>query len=212
MATIYERMLDPGPGAVRIAGLWWAMALRGVGAIVLGMLALSWPAITLFILVLIFAAYCMADAVFSIVLAIRGAKRRERWLWPALHALVALAAAAVAILYPGITTLAFIAMLIAWAMLTGVLSIVAAFRLDGAHGRWWLVASGAVSLVLAGLLIAFPAISLLTLTWMIAFQAFLVGSLLLGTAFRLRIRNAERTAKGSSGTRRHEPQDARSPV
>lgn len=212
MATIYERMLDPNPAAARVASLWWAMALRGVGAIVLGMLALLWPAITLFILVLIFAAYCIADAVFSIVLAVRGAKRHERWWLPALHALVALAAAAVAILYPGITMLAFVAMLIAWAMLTGVLSIAAAFRLDGADGRWWLVASGVISLVLAGLLIAFPAISLLTLTWMIAFQAFLVGSLLLGAAFRLRIRNIERVTKASSGAMRHEPQDARSPV
>ncbi|MET0136829.1 MAG: DUF308 domain-containing protein [Sphingobium sp.] len=197
---------------MRIARLWWAMALRGVGAIVLGMLALLWPAITLVILVLIFAAYCVVDAVFSMVLAARGAKRHQRGGWPARHAVVALAAAAVAIFYTGITTLAFIAVLIAWAMVTGALSIVAAFRLDGAHGRWWLVASGAVSLILAGLLIAFPAISLLTLTWMIAFQAFLVGSLLLGTAFRLRIKSVEGAAKGSSGTSLHEPQNAKSPI
>lgn len=191
MVSLNERLLEFDAGTTRIANLWWAMALRGVGAIVLGTLAISWPAITLIILVLIFAAYCVADAFFSIVLAVRGARRHERWWWPALHALIALVAAAVALLFPGITMIAFVGMLIAWALLTGVFSIAAAFRLDGAHGRWWLIASGLVSLILAALLIAFPGVSLFTLTWMIAFQALLAGSLLLGLAFRLRMKSAE---------------------
>jgi uncharacterized membrane protein HdeD (DUF308 family) len=192
MATLDEPLLDPAAEQVRIANLWWAMALRGVGAIILGVLAILWPAITLIVLVFIFAAYCIADAVFSIVLAVRGAKRRERWWWwPALHALVALGAAAVALIYPGVTLIAFAAMLIAWALLTGVFSIAAAFRLDRANGRWWLVANGVVSLILAALLIAFPGVSLFTLTWMIAFQALLAGSLLLGLALRLRMKSAE---------------------
>ena len=191
MTALNERLLDPDAGAARIANLWWAMALRGVGAIILGMLAILWPAITLIILVLIFAGYCVVDAVFSIVLAVRGARRHEPWWWLALHALAALAAATVALLFPDLTMIAFVVMLIAWALLTGVFSIAAAFRLDGAHGRWWLVASSVVSLILAALLIAFPGVSLFTLTWMIAFQAMLAGSLLLGLAFRLRMKSAE---------------------
>jgi uncharacterized membrane protein HdeD (DUF308 family) len=210
MVTPYERLLDPDAGTGRIANLWWAMALRGVGAIVLGTLAILWPGITLVILVLVFAAYCIADAVFSIVLAVRGAKQHERWWWPALNAVVALAAAAVALLYPDITMIAFVGMLIAWALLTGVFSIAAAFRLDRAHGRWWLITSGVVSLILAALLIAFPGVSLFTLTWMIAFQAYLAGCILLGLAFRLRMKSAELAANGmpAGEPRAHEPHEA----
>lgn len=190
MATLHERLSAPAAGTARIANLWWAVALRGVGAIILGTLAVLWPGITLIVLVFLFAAYCVVDAVFSIVLAVRGARRHERWGWQALHALVALAAAATALLYPDITLIVFVAMLIAWALFTGILSIAAAFRLDRAHGRWWFIASGVVSLILAALLIALPDIGLFTLTWMIAFQALLAGILLLGLAFRLRMRSA----------------------
>jgi len=203
MVTFYERPLDPDAGWARIANMWWAMALRGVGAIILGMLALLWPAITLIMLVLIFAAYCIADAFFSIVLAFRGARRNERWWWLALHAFVALAAAVVALLYPAITIIAFVGMMIAWALLTGVVSIAAAFRLDGAQGRWWLVASGVVSLILAALLMAFPGVSLFTLTWMIAFQALLAGSMLLGLAFRLRMMSSDMRASEKITNERH---------
>ncbi len=81
-------------------------------------------------------------------------------------------------------------------MFTGIFSIAAAFRLDRAHGRGWYIASGVVSLILAALLIALPGIGLFTLTWMIAFQALLAGSLLLGLAFRLRMRSAAAEASG----------------
>lgn len=210
MMTLYERLPDPNAGSARTANLWWAMVLRGAGAIVLGTVAILWPAITLIVLVLIFAAYCIVDTIFSIVLAIRGARRHERWWWPALNALAALAAAAVALSYPDITLMAFVGMLIAWALLTGVLSIAAAFRLGRAHGRRWLIASGVVSLILAALLIAFPGVSLFTLTWMIAFQAFLAGSMLLGLALRLRMRSAElaRDEKIFEVPRAHEPRAA----
>lgn len=205
MATLHQRLFTPDAGTARIANLWWAMALRGAGAVVLGTLALLWPDITLLVLVFLFAAYCVVDGVFSIVLAVRGARRHERWWWPAFHALVALAAAAAAVLYPGITLIVFVAMLVAWALFTGVFSIAAAFRLDRAHGRWWYVASGVVALILAALLIAVPGIGLLTLTWMVAFQALMSGSLLLGLAFRLRMKSA--AAAGEVSGLNHHPED-----
>lgn len=206
MASLHERLFDPDAGTARIANLWWAMALRGAGAVVLGTLALLWPDITLIVLVFLFAAYCVVDAVFSIILSVRGARRHDRWWWPALHALVALAAAAAAVLYTGITLIVFVAMLIAWALFTGIFSIAAAFRLDRAHGRWWYVASGVVALILAALLIAVPGIGLLTLTWMVAFQALLAGSLLLGVAFRLRMKSAA-TAASEGSVPKRQPDD-----
>ena len=84
--------------------------------------------------------------------------------------------------------------------------LAAAFRLDRAHGRWWYVASGVVALILAALLIAVPGIGLLTLTWMVAFQALLAGSLLLGLAFRLRMRSAA-AAAGEGSVPKRQPDD-----
>ena len=180
----------------RIAELWWVVALKGASAMVLGALAVLWPSITLIILALIFAAYCVVDAVFSIVLAVRSAKSHERWWWSALNALVALAAAAAAIFYPGLTVLAFVVVLAAWALISGAVSIIAAFRLKRDHGRWWLILIGVVSVILGVVLVALPGLGLSALTWMIAFQSWLAGGALLALAYQLRMRRGERAAGG----------------
>lgn len=198
MATTVYRMLDPGRRNDRIAGLWWAMALRGAGAIVLGTLAVLWPDITLLVLAGIFATYCAVDAVFSIVLAVRGAQRNERWGWSALHGVVALVTAVLTAAYPELTILAFVVLLTAWAVLSGVASIVGALQLKRDHGRGWMIAAGIVSLALGVLLLIFPHVGTSALTWMIAFQGWLAGATLLSVAYKLRLRHAERVAHGNN--------------
>ena len=188
MATLHDRILGADLGNSD-AALWRLMALRGAIAVVLGVLALFWPLATLFTLVLVFAAYCVVDAIASTVLAVRGARRRRRgWWWPALNAVIALGAAAVAALYPGLTMFAFVVMLTVWALINGVVSIVGAFRVDARHGRWWLLTGGTVSVVLGVLLLLVPGAGLYALTWMFGFYALMAGATYLGLALRLRIR------------------------
>lgn len=188
MATLHDPILEADLGNSD-AALWRLMALRGAIAVVLGVLALFWPLATLVTLVLVFAAYCVVDAIASTVLAVRGARRRRRgWWWPALNAVIALGAAAVAALYPGLTMFAFVVMLTVWALINGVVSIVGAFRVDARHGRWWLLTGGIVSVVLGVLLLLVPGAGLYALTWMFGFYALMAGATYLGLALRLRIR------------------------
>src|ERR1700745_3429372 len=112
-----------------LASNWWAAALRGVCAILIGSIAIFAPAVTLVALVMIFAAYSLVDGVFAIVLAIRGARRHERWGWLALNGVISIAAAAVAIFYPALTAIAFGILFAVWALVSGVTSIVAALQL-----------------------------------------------------------------------------------
>jgi uncharacterized membrane protein HdeD (DUF308 family) len=177
---------DAAPAAAQIAELWWVLALRGGVAIALGAIALLWPVTALLTLVLLFATYNVVEALASIVVAVRGARNRRRWWWSALHALVALAAAVVAVLFPAITMVVFVILLTAWALVNGVLAIVAAFSVERAHGRGWLIASGIASLVLAALLMAWPPVGLFTLAWMFAFYALAAGISMLGLARQLR--------------------------
>ncbi|WP_165799627.1 HdeD family acid-resistance protein [Sphingomonas oleivorans] len=174
-----------------VARNWWAVALRGASAIVLGLLAVLWPSITLMTLVMIFAVYCTVDGILSIMLAVRGARRRERWGLLLLNGIVALAAAAVAIFYPLLTMFAFVLILAAWALITGVLTIAAAIRLKQTHGRIWMIAGGAVAILLGLILLLSPPLGLLTITWLIGLQATLAGVMLLGLAYRLRLRSQE---------------------
>lgn len=118
-----------------LARNWWAIGIRGALAILFGLIALFLPGATMLSLVIVFAAYAFVDGVFGIVSAARAARAHERWSFLILEGLVNIAVAAVAVLWPGITVVAFVFLIAFWAILTGILELVAAFRLDFIHGR-----------------------------------------------------------------------------
>jgi hypothetical protein len=94
--------------SARLAENWWAIALRGVFAILFGAIALVLPGVTLTALVLLFAAYMLVDGVFAIVAAVRAARQHERWGWLVLEGIVDLIAGAIAVVWPLITIVAFV--------------------------------------------------------------------------------------------------------
>ena len=174
-----------------LARNWWAIALRGVLAIIFSAIAFILPGVTMLSLVIVFAAYAVADGIFAITSAVRTARRHERWGLLVLEGLVDIAAGVIAFLWPGLTILTFVLLVAVWALLTGGLMTVAAFRLQLDHGRWWLVLGGAASIIYGLLLIIAPLIGALVLTWWLAAYALVFGILLLILAFKLRsVRNA----------------------
>jgi uncharacterized membrane protein HdeD (DUF308 family) len=169
-----------------LAGNWWAVGLRGVAAILFGLVALLAPGPALLSLIIVFAAVMLADGVLSLIAGFRSARRKERWGTLILQGVASLAAAAIAILMPGVTALAFVYLMAAWAIVSGVLSVVAAAKLRGDHGRWWLGFSGVLSVVAGILLAVAPLIGALVLTWWIGAYALIHGATLLVLAYRLR--------------------------
>ena len=171
-----------------LARNWWAIGLRGVFAIVFGLIALFLPVATMLSLVIVFALYAFADGVFGIVSAVRAAQARQRWGVLVIEGLVNIAVAAIAVLWPGITVLAFVLLVAIWAIVTGALELAAAFRLGTEDGRWWLVVGGLVSLIYGGLLIVAPMIGAVVLTWWLGAYALIFGVALVVLAFRLKAR------------------------
>src|ERR1700716_664902 len=139
-----------------LARNWWAVALRGVFAILFGIIALFMPGVTLAALVLLFSAYMLVDGIFAIVAAVRAVRRSEQWGWLVLEGIADLAAAAIAFLWPLITIVAFVYLLAAWAIVSGALLTAAAFRLAAPRGRGWVVFGGGGLLVLGGVLLVWP--------------------------------------------------------
>ena len=166
---------------------WWMLALRGVAALLFGILAFGWPGITLTVLVWIFAAYMLADGVFAILAGLRAAQRHGRW-WPlALEGVLDLLAGAVAFLWPGIALLTFIYIAAIWAILSGIALLAAAVRLR-AHGEGMLLFAGLLSLAWGVVVIFWPIAGELALAWWIGAYALLFGALMLVLALRLRRR------------------------
>jgi uncharacterized membrane protein HdeD (DUF308 family) len=177
--------LNAGMSAA-LARNWWAIAIRGVLGIIFGLIALFVPGATMLSLVLVFAAYAFADGVFAIVAAVRAATQHERWALLVFEGLIDIAAAAAAVLWPGITVVAFVLLVATWAILSGGLLMAAAFRLNAAHGRWWLGFGGLVSVLYGVLLVSAPLIGALVLTWWLGAYALVFGVTLIVVAFRLK--------------------------
>lgn len=175
-----------GPLSDLLAQVWWAIALRGVLAILFGLVALMMPGVTMLSLVFLFAAYALVDGVFAIVSAFRAARARESWGLLVFQGLTSILASAIAVLVPGLTVAVFVLLVAAWAIISGVLMLTAAFGLRIEHGRWWLALSGVASLLYGVLLVAAPLLGAIVLTWWLGAYALIVGGALLVLAFRVR--------------------------
>ena len=135
---------------------WWAVALRGLAGILFGVISFVSPGISLAALVLLFGAYAFADGVLSIVSAVRR-RGADRWWLLLLQGIVGIGAGVVTLLWPGITALALLAVIAAWALVGGALQIAAAIRLRKViTGEWLLALGGVLTIALGVLLILFP--------------------------------------------------------
>jgi uncharacterized membrane protein HdeD (DUF308 family) len=166
---------------------WWLLALRGVAAILFGIGAFAWPSITLAVLVALFGAYALVDGIFSIVSAVRTGEQ-ERHSWALLiEGALGVIAGLVTFVWPGITALALLLIIAFWAILTGLLEIVAAIRLrHEIRNEWLLGLSGIASLVFGLILAARPDAGVLAVIWIIGAYTLVFGVLMLALAFRLR--------------------------
>jgi uncharacterized membrane protein HdeD (DUF308 family) len=175
---------------------WWALALRGLAAVLFGILAFAWPGITLFVLVVFFGAYMLVDGIFAIVAAVRAAGDGARWWLMLLEGILGVAVGLVAFFWPGLTALALLYLIAAWAIVTGIMEIAAAIRLRReVVGEWALILGGALSVLFGALLVVIPArAGLLSLTWLIGAYAVVFGVLQVVLAFR--VRSAPSSAQG----------------
>jgi uncharacterized membrane protein HdeD (DUF308 family) len=163
------------------------IALQGVAAVMFGVLALVWPGITLLALVFLFAAYAIVDGVLGLI---RGLRRdggdRPDW-WRVARGVVGIAAGVIAFVLPDITAYALLLVIAAWAIVSGGLEVMAAYRLREVMRREWLLALDGVIAILFGLvLIVFPSAGALAVVWLIGTFAIVSGVILLLIAFRMR--------------------------
>ena len=171
-----------------LAQTWWAVAIRGVCGIIFGLIALFLPGATMLTLVLFFSAYMLVDGIFGVVAAVRAASHHQRWGLLVLEGVLNIAVGVIAFIWPGLTAVTFVLLIAAWAIVTGVLEIVAALRLHPEYGRWWLILSGAASVIFGVLLVVAPLAGVIVVTWWIGAFALIFGIMLLVLAFRLRAR------------------------
>jgi uncharacterized membrane protein HdeD (DUF308 family) len=169
-------------------GDWRWIALRAVAAFIFGILALLLPGLTLATLVLIFGGFALVDGVFTLAAAFRMG-RGAGWhaVWLGVMGLAGIGVGIVTFFWPGITALALLYVIAAWALVTGALEIAAAIALRKVlRHEWLLVVDGVLSFILAAILVFAPVAGALAITWVIGLYALFSSGVLAAQAWRLR--------------------------
>ena len=182
MSLILERHL-----ATLLSRSWWVLLVRGLIAIAIGVVAWFRPGLSLAALVLLFGAYMLADGILGVWTAITGRKEHEDWGLVLLWGLIGVGVGIMTLVAPGLTAIALLFYVAAWAIATGVLEIVAAIRLrKEMRNEWLLIVGGIVSVALGILLMARPGAGVITLVWLIGSYAVIFGLLLVILSFNVR--------------------------
>jgi uncharacterized membrane protein HdeD (DUF308 family) len=181
---------------------WWAVLLRGLLGIAFGIITFIWPGLSLASLVLVYGAFAFADGVLALVGAIRGETDEGGRRWAMiLRGVLGLGAGIVTILWPGITTVALLSVIAAWAVVGGVLEIVSAIRLRRTiRGEWAMALSGLLSIALGVMLIIFPVAGALALVLWVGAYMFATGIVLTALSLRLRSWGRRELPDGVLGT------------
>lgn len=170
-----------------LARNWWAFLIRGIIAIIFGIVAIFFPATAFLSLVLVFGIFALIDGIFSIVSVFISGAHSESWWWLVIEGAFGILIGILTIIQPAAMALAWVFVIAAWAIITGVLEIVTAIRLRKMiTGEGWMIVSGILS-VLFGILVTFsPGSGMFAVGLIIGIYALMFGITMLMLAFRLR--------------------------
>jgi uncharacterized membrane protein HdeD (DUF308 family) len=171
----------------KISRNWWMFALRGLVAVIFGVLALVKQEQVLQALVLVFGAFALVHGVITVFTGLSSAPFFSRWWALLLEGIAGIVCGLAAIFMPEITTTALMYVFGVWAIFAGILEIVVAIEFrNELKDEWMLVLGGILSIVFGVLLFVYPSAGAVSMTWMIGIFAIIYGISEIVFAFRLR--------------------------
>lgn len=186
-----ERM-PPGSAAPMPNRLWWMIVLRGLVALLFGLVAIFWPGIGLDALIVLFGVYALADGLIAVIGSLRMAPGEPRRSFLALTGVAGILIGSISVLWPQATVVVLLYFVAAWALLFGLIEIAGSLRLRKEFGPDWPISKGGILLAVFGLLLlAFPGAVAVAATWVIGIFALLIGVALLSFAWRRRAQDSK---------------------
>ena len=181
--------------AATLARNWGWLALRGVAAIIFGILTLINPAVSLSVLILFFAAYALVDGIFAIVAGATAPSGNQRWGWLIIGGILGVLIGISAFFLPIITAFVLTIWIAVWAIIVGIVQIVSAIRLrKEIEGEFFLILVGAIAILFGIFALISPLAGAMAITWGIGLFALIYGISMLILAFRLRSWHKSQTA------------------
>lgn len=178
-----ERALTVGSVAFELAKKWWVLLLRGILLIIVGVLAFVSPLVW----VTFVGIYMLFDG-FSLLMAGFSDQPAGQSRWPLLiSGVLGLVAGLIVLWNPELGGLTLTIVIAAWAIITGILTIISAIRVrEEIDNEWWLIISGVLAIIFGILVFQNVLAGVLTIAWIFAIFAIVAGILSIALAFRVR--------------------------
>ena len=171
---------------IQISRHWWWLALRGIVAILFGLVALAWRDTTLGSFMLLFGGFTLVDGLLAIFVALTKVAGNKRW-WIVLHGLVSVAFGTFTFIYTESAATILLYLVAAWALIAGILELVGCLTLDrDVSNERLLTLSGMASILVAVLVILLPKTGVLSVAQMIAAFAIIFGLLMVALSLNIR--------------------------
>lgn len=166
--------------------VWWVVLVRAVLAIAFGVVAVIWPSITVWALVIIFGIYTLVDGIMLATHAVRERAHVQSWGVLLFAGIVSIAVGLIAMFWPAITVVALFWVIAFYAIVFGVLGMISAYQHRGTSAWGWSFAASAISVIFGLVLLFYPKTSITALTVLAGIWAIIFGVLMLAIAFRAR--------------------------
>ena len=170
-----------------LAKMWWLLALRGVFAILFGIVILAWPALTIEVLVIIYGVFALVGGILSMIIGLFNIGKNSNWWVMFLEGVLGFVVGGIVLKWPAMSLLLLIIIIAFWAIISGIAQIITAFFVRQQIKNEWLMAlSGLISLLFGLLLFSWPITGVVVLSWLIGFYALLLGIFLIVFGFQVK--------------------------
>ncbi|MCA3561257.1 MAG: DUF308 domain-containing protein [Aestuariivirga sp.] len=166
--------------------MWRTILLRGLASLAFGIVAFVYPQVTLAVVVTLFGIYALADGLLGLWGAFRG-KEEGSSMTGLLTAIAGVVAGLVCLLAPDFATRYVVLLIGLWNIAAGLLQLIGALVLwKDIEQPGYLAVAGVIGAALGGLIMFYPTAAAVSVIWVIAGTAVLVGLVLLAFGWKLR--------------------------
>jgi len=179
-----------------LSDIWWLVLLRGILAVLLGIILLTDPGVALMIILIYIGVFWFIDGIFTVLASVKGRKHQADWGWGIFSGVISILAGLAVFSQPlmaAILTTTFLVYLVGFMVIvSGISAIVSGFRLRKTSNEWSMILGGVLAVLIGILLIFQPLMTTFTVMMFIGFLAMIAGISLIVFAFK--VRKAGKTA------------------
>jgi uncharacterized membrane protein HdeD (DUF308 family) len=177
----------PGILASLYQRTWWSLLIRGIAAIVFGILALFWPDRVLDTVVTLLGVFVLVVGIIFTIGALTQRGPDRHWLRHLVPGIIGIVVGIITIARPEFLAVVIIYLIAAWAVIHGIGEIHAALRLrKDVAGEWMPLVIGIASVVIGVILFLQPLMAGAVIIWLVGLFMLILGILWLIMAFRAR--------------------------